>query len=119
MTIAEVSRRFDISPDALRYYERKGLLPEIGRTAGGIRCYSEDDCAWVAFIKCMRAAGVSVETLAEYVRLFRQGPETAQQRRALLIAQRERIERKKCELEEVLTRLDHKIENYDSVILPL
>ena len=37
MTIAEVSRAYDISADTLRYYERVGLLPSIGRTSGGIR----------------------------------------------------------------------------------
>ena len=47
MTIAEVSRAYDISADTLRYYERVGLLPSIGRTSGGIRNYSEEDCRWV------------------------------------------------------------------------
>ena len=70
MTIAEVSRQYDISADTLRYYERIGLLPHVGRTSGGIRNYSEDDCHWVEYIKCMRSAGVSVETLLEYVTLF-------------------------------------------------
>ena len=60
MTIAEVSSAYDISADTLRYYERVGLLPSIGRTSGGIRNYSEEDCRWVEYIKCMRSAGVSV-----------------------------------------------------------
>lgn len=51
MTIAEVSRQYDISADTLRYYERIGLLPHVGRTSGGIRNYSEDDCHWVEYIK--------------------------------------------------------------------
>ena len=76
MTIAEVSRQYDISADTLRYYERIGLLPHVGRTSGGIRNYSEDDCHWVEYIKCMRSAGVSVETLLEYVTLFHQGTST-------------------------------------------
>ena len=37
MTIAEVSRKYDISADTLRYYERIGLIPTVHRTAGGIR----------------------------------------------------------------------------------
>ena len=32
MTIAEVSRQFDITPDTLRYYERIGLIPPVPRT---------------------------------------------------------------------------------------
>ncbi|HNW87598.1 MAG TPA: MerR family transcriptional regulator, partial [Candidatus Limiplasma sp.] len=70
MTIAEVCKRYSLSADTLRYYERVGLLPAIKRTSGGIRDYSEKDCRWVEYIKCMRSAGVSVETLVEYVMLF-------------------------------------------------
>ena len=72
MTIAEVSRAYDISADTLRYYERVGLLPSIGRTSGGIRNYSEEDCRWVEYIKCMRSAGVSVETLVEWLYSIRE-----------------------------------------------
>lgn len=43
MTIAEVSRMFEISADTLRYYERIGLLPAVPRTSGGIRDYGEKD----------------------------------------------------------------------------
>ena len=37
MTIKEVSETYDISADTLRYYERIGMIPEVTRTAGGIR----------------------------------------------------------------------------------
>ena len=56
MTIAEVSRMFEISADTLRYYERIGLLPAASRTCGGIRDYGVKDLGWIAFIKCMRSA---------------------------------------------------------------
>ena len=39
MTIAEVSRKYDISADTLRYYERIGLIPPVPRTRGGLRDY--------------------------------------------------------------------------------
>ena len=76
MTIAQVSQKYGISADTLRYYERIGLLPPVGRTKIGIRDYTEEDCNWVNFIKCMRSAGLPVETLIEYVGLFGQGDET-------------------------------------------
>ena len=60
MTIAEVSSKYGLSPDTLRYYERIGLIPPVRRTAGGIRDYSENDCMWVSFAKCMRGAGLQV-----------------------------------------------------------
>ena len=117
MTIAEVGRRFDLTPDTLRYYERVGLLPNVERSRGGIRCYSEDDCRWVEYIKCMRSAGVSVETLVEYVALFRQGKETIAARKALLLGQREQIVARIAELNKVLERLDWKLDGYEERML--
>ena len=114
MTIAEVSKKYGLSADTLRYYERIGLLPNVQRTSGGIRNYSEEDCNWVEYIKCMRSAGVSVETLIEYVKLFHEGPETIQSRKSLLIEQREQIAAKIEELNTVLNRLDVKIEGYEN-----
>lgn len=80
MTIAEVSRQYDISADTLRYYERIGLLPHV-RTSGGIRNYSEDDCHWVEYIS-MRSWGFIL--LWEYVTLFHQEL-TIQARKKLLL----------------------------------
>ena len=49
MTISEICKKFDISSDTLRYYEKIGLLPKISRTKGGIRDYSQNDCNWIEF----------------------------------------------------------------------
>lgn len=55
MTISEVSRKYDLTQDTLRYYERAGMIPPVHRTTGGLRDYSEEDCSWVELVKCMRA----------------------------------------------------------------
>jgi len=117
MTISQVSAKYGVTPDTLRYYERIGLLPQIRRTAGGIRDYSETDCNWVAYIKCMREAGVSIETLVEYVSLYRQGSKTIKARKKLLLEQREQIVAHIAQLNEVLARLDWKIDGYEQRML--
>lgn len=117
MTIAEVAKRYDLSTDTLRYYERIGLLPEIKRTAGGIRNYTEQDCGWVNYIKCMRSAGVSIETLVKYVSLFQQGEKTIPERKQLLLEQREQIVARIQEMNEVLARLDWKLDGYEERML--
>ena len=76
MKISEVSKKYDISPDTLRYYEKEGLLPNVKKNSSGIREYSEMDCNWVEFIKCMRGAGLSIEVLARYIELFNMGDKT-------------------------------------------
>lgn len=113
MTIAEVAKKHGLTPDTLRYYERIGLLPKVARTAGGIRDYSDEDCRWVEYIKCMRLGGVSVETLVEYVTLFHQGSDTVTARKKLLLEQREQIVSKIEELNAVLERLDWKLDGYE------
>ena len=90
MTITQVSQKYGLSQDTLRYYERIGIIPPVPRNKSGIRDYDEVSCSWIELMKCMRAAGVQIETLIRYVALFRQGDETLEERRALLDEQRER-----------------------------
>ena len=118
MTIAEVSKKYDITPDTLRYYEKIGLIPKVERTAGGIRNYTEKDCIWINFMKCMRGAGVSVNTMIEYVTLFQQGEDTKDARKQLLIRERDKIAKQVAALSETLEFLDKKLERYDSIIVP-
>ncbi len=117
MTISQVSERYGLSADTLRYYERIHLIPAIERTASGIRNYTEEDCHWVEHIKCMRSAGVTVETLVEYVALFHRGASTIAKRKALLLQQREQIVERIEELNKVLERLDWKLEGYEERML--
>jgi len=119
MTISEVSKKFDLTPDTLRYYERIGLIPNVGRSSGGIRDYNEEDCRWIEFIKCMRNAGLPVETLIEYVALFGQGDGTIVARKALLIEQRTLLAARVEEMQNTLNRLDIKIERYEKLVVPI
>ena len=83
MTIAEVSKKYELSADTLRYYERIGLVPPVPRNKSGIRDYDTESCQWVELMKCMRSAGVQIEALIEYVALFQQGDETIGARKAI------------------------------------
>ena len=88
MTIAQASQKYGLSADTMRYYERIGLIPPVPRNKSGIRDYDEESCSWIELMKCMRAAGVQIEALIEYVQLFRKGDETIGARKALLMEQR-------------------------------
>ena len=119
MTISEVSRKYDISADTLRYYERIGLIPPVPRRAGGVRDYDEASCRWIELRKCMRRAGVQIEALIEYVALVRQGDETAPARKAILIEQRAQLIERMQDMQRSLERLNEKIENYEDLLLPV
>ena len=84
MTIAEVSKKYDITPDTLRYYERVGLLNNVPGNPNGIRNYDEQSCKRIELVKCMRNAGVEIEILIEYMSLFEQGKSTVKARKSLL-----------------------------------
>ena len=116
MKIAEVSKQYGLSADTLRYYERIGLLPGVTRNASGIRDYSEQDCARVQFVKCMRGASVSIEALIEYMDLFEQGDETLEARKALLEEQRDLVQARIAEMQAGLDRLNYKIDNYEQTM---
>jgi DNA-binding transcriptional MerR regulator len=117
MTIAEVSKHYELSIDTLRYYERTGLIPPVRRGKGGIRDYSDKDLEWVGFIKCMRIANMPIEVLIEYVNLFKQGRGTQESRKTLLKEQREQLAERIANLQTILEKLDFKIANYGTAVL--
>ena len=117
MKIAEVSQKYDISADTLRYYERIGLIWPVNRNPSGIRDFTELDLRRVEFIKCMRSAGLPIEVLIEYVALVQQGDETIEARKDILKGQRLLLAARMQEMQKTLDLLDHKIEAYENTIL--
>ena len=117
MKIAEVSEKFDVSQDTIRYYERIGLIPHVNRNKSGIRDFTEEDCRWVELIKCMRRAGLAIEVLIEYVSMFQQGDETIEARKELLMEQREQLIIKIEDIKKTVERLDYKIERYEKRVV--
>ena len=112
MTISEVSEKYEITADTLRYYERIGLIPRVPRKSNGIRDYDETSCNWVSFIKCMRNAGVQIEALIEYVKLM-QKDGSEKRRMDILKDQRKKLVDKMETLQATIERLDYKIEIYN------
>ncbi|MFP3125993.1 MerR family transcriptional regulator [Ectobacillus funiculus] len=113
MNITEVSKLKNVSADTLRWYERVGLIPPVPRTSGGKRDYGEAELQWIDLIVCLRAAGIPVESLIEYNRLFFEGNHTVEARKELLIEARDNLRMKLEEIQYSLTKLEGKIKNYD------
>jgi DNA-binding transcriptional MerR regulator len=116
VTIKEVCERFAITADTLRYYERVGVIPEVGRTSGGIRNYTEEDLKWIQNAICLRGAGVPVEMIIEYVRLFKQGDETFEARCSLLKEEREEVLSSREKYDKALKKLNYEIRKYEEAI---
>ena len=116
MTIKEVSEKYGISQDTLRYYERVGVIPDVKRTSGGIRNYSDEDLRWVCLAKCMRNSGLPLESMIRYVQLTKEGEKTVPDRMNLLIEQREALLLQKKQIDEAIERLTHSIARYEARI---
>lgn len=66
--IGELAAQSGLTADALRYYERLGLLPPARRTPGGFRIYPAAALATLRFIKQSQALGLSLQEIRELVR---------------------------------------------------
>lgn len=84
LTITDVSEKYHLKPDTLRYYERIGLIPAVPRKKNGNRYYNEGLQKWIEMIVCLRHSRITVEALVDYVNLIEQGDSTLQAREDLL-----------------------------------
>lgn len=116
MKIKEASELYHMTPDTLRYYERIGLIRNVHRNKNGIRDYSQENCDAIAFVKCMRNAGVSIEGLQQYMDFYEKGDTTQQDRLNILLKEREKLATRLERMQNALERLDYKIDLYRHII---
>ncbi|PWM76766.1 MAG: MerR family transcriptional regulator [Phascolarctobacterium sp.] len=118
MTIKEFSARTGVPADTLRYYERMGIIPAVPRKAGGVRVYDENFVEWISFVQTLKASGMSLEAIADYIRLARLGEATCQQRKNLLAQAREMLLKKIETLQTMARQADYQLMSYDTVLRP-
>ena len=116
MTMKTVCDMFKLSADTLRYYERIGVIPPVQRTSGGIRKYADEDISWIQNAICLRDAGVPLEMIAEYVRLYDQGEPTYEARLQLLERARVHVMTEKQKYDAALEKLNYKISKYEEAV---
>lgn len=118
MNIKDASEKSGVSADTIRYYERIGLIPPVHRNENGVRKFGAEDLRWIQFSRQMRRAGLSIEALIDYLALFREGEHTLEARVELLKEQRVDLKNRINIMQEALDRLDFKINNYDTHLIP-
>ena len=110
MTISELALSTGVSKHTLRYYERVGLIPLVGRhPSSGHRLYGPQHPQWVTFIRNLRATGMPIRELRAYSALVSKGDHTWPARKVLLAAHRSRVVAMISVLEEQRTALDEKL----------
>lgn len=89
------------------------MIPPVHRSASGIRDYDEHDLGWVENAVCLRNAGVPVESIAEYVKLYQAGDETFAARRDLLSHVLADLTEQRSQLGAAIQKLTYKVSRYE------
>ncbi len=114
-TIKEVSEKFGVTAHTLRYYEKEGLIPSVRREKNGRREYSDTDLEWLNIVCCMRATGMSIEHIKQYIALCLLGDDTIPQRRKIILCQKEILEKHISEYKKLLSVVNKKLRRYDEL----
>jgi len=116
LNIKNVSEKFKITTDTIRYWESEGAIPKIPRDSNGYRQFEDVDIEWVEFTNNMRKSGVSIQSIAQYLKLFKHGDNTFEERKEILKSELLQIENKLNELTQTYKQLKSLVERYDSVM---
>ena len=111
-TIREVCEKTGLTAHTLRYYEKEKLLPSVGRSAGGFRQYSDEDMEKLAMICCLKNTGMSLQEIAQFMALAREGDSTLQARCEMLKKHRESVLERMEEMQRYLDKVTRKYDFY-------
>lgn len=111
-TAGKAAKILGVAASTLRYYDREGLLPFIEKTSNGIRMFTEEDLTGIRIIQCLKKTGLPLKEIRRFMSLPPDGEETIQSRLAILLRQRQILEEKQKELEEMMHMVDYKIWYY-------
>ena len=73
LNVSGVARQAGVSPDAIRFYEREGLLPAASRSPSGYREYDDSAAHRIAFIKGAQAMGLKLAEIRELLEIQDRG----------------------------------------------
>jgi DNA-binding transcriptional MerR regulator len=84
LQIGQVAQKTGLSVDAIRFYEKSGLLPRPARTQGGYRLYKEQEVADLEFIQKAQQLGFSLKEIRELFSIQRHPHEVCEHVRDLI-----------------------------------
>ena len=116
MRSSELARLAGVSPDTLRHYERKGLLPKARRAPNGYREYPPEACARVRLVRRAVAIGFTLDELALVVKVRDQGGAPCGQVRAMAAGKLAVLEARIAEMEDARDRLRDVLGRWDALL---
>ena len=108
-SIHEVCERTGLSAHTLRYYEKEKLLPNVRRSPGGFRQYTEEDMEALGMICCLKNTGMSLQDISRFMTLAREGDQTLRERCELLKKHRDSVLKRMEEMQRYLDKVTWKV----------
>jgi DNA-binding transcriptional MerR regulator len=113
-TIGEASEKLGLTPSALRYYDKEGLLPYVNRSANGLRMFSESDLEWLRLIECLKATGMPIKDIRKFIDWSLQGDSTIELRRDMFLERKRVVEEQIEAMKKTLDMIHYKHWYYDT-----
>ncbi len=114
-TIGQVADMFHLSISTLRYYDKEGLFPGMERKSG-IRQFSDQEIEALRVIECLKASGLEIREIRQFMAWCIEGPSTYTKRRELFETRRKAVEAEMEALQKTLDMLKYKCWYYDTAI---
>ena len=111
-TPAKAAEKIGISAHTLRFYNKEGLLPNVGRDEHGNRRFTDNDLQWLSLLQCLKNAGMSLKDIKRFSECTTIGDDTIDERLALFESQTENVKCQIAELKRYLNLLEYKLAFY-------
>ena len=114
-TIGQVSEMFDLPISTLRYYDKEGLFPEMQRQSG-IRRFSESELEALRVIECLKASGLEIKDIKQFMEWCMEGSSTYSQRKELFESRKAAVESEIADLQRSLDMIKFKCWYYEQAL---
>ncbi len=111
-SIGELAKKMNLTVHTLRYYDDQGLLRHVKRNSSGRRIFTHRDVIMLNTIQCLKAVGMSLKDIKQYIDWCDEGFPTVNQRYELFEEKRKFVEEQISQLQKVLATINYKCEFY-------
>lgn len=107
-TIGEMSKLLGVPASTIRFYDSRGLLPFVERSAGGRRVFSEKDLRSLRLVECLKRSGMSIEEIQSFISMVLRGDGTIDARLSMFERRKSEVEKQMADLRGVLSVIEYK-----------
>lgn len=107
-TISQAAEKMNLTSPTLRYYDKEGLLPFVGRSPSGIRMFKDSDLEWLNLIECLKSTGMPIKDIKQFIDWYMEGDSTLKERSQMFHERKTALERQLNIMNEMLDIVTYK-----------